>query len=254
MHDTDLSFLSSASNEDLKVLVDYITLDKSGSPRLTESLTGTDEYKRYYPHHLNMMIGSITDELQRFGGNTFANILRGHGVPYRAILTDVCKKMKVNFNKTSSVEVIESCLLQHILIKSLEDMSDADMKTLMDELKIKKTGINKQIMIAAIQLAVRKGGFASYKIAVIVANAVARALFGRGLSLTANAMLTRCIGIFAGPIGWAVTIAWTALDIAGPAYRVTIPAVIQIAYMRVKANTPLQLIEGGLSEHNAGHA
>lgn len=251
MYDADLSFLSSATNEDLKVLVDYITLGKSGSPRLTETLTGTDEYKRNYPYHLDRMTGSITDELQRFGGNTFANILRGHGVPYKTILVDVCKKMKVSFNKNSSVEVIEGCLLQHVLIKTMEEMSDEDMRNLLAELKIKTTGFGKQAMMAAVQSAIRLGGFASYKIAVIVANAVARALLGRGLSFAANAALTRWIGVFAGPIGWAVTIAWTALDIAGPAYRVTIPSVIQIAYMRVKANTPPQLIEAARTEETA---
>ena len=197
------------------------------------------------------MTGSITDELQRFGGNTFANILRGHGVPYRTILVDVCKKMKVSFNKNSSVEVIEGCLLQHVLIKTMEEMSDEDMRNLLAELKIKTTGFGKQAMMAAVQSAIRFGGFASYKIAVIVANAVARALLGRGLSFAANAALTRWIGVFAGPIGWAVTIAWTALDIAGPAYRVTIPSVIQIAYMRVKANTPPQLIEAARTEETA---
>ncbi len=247
MYDPDLSFLSSASNDDLKVLVDYITLDKSGSPRLTESLTGTDEYKRNYPYHLNRMTGSIINELQEFGGNTFANIIRGHGVAYKTILVDACKKMKVSFNKNSSVEVIENCMLQHILLSTLEEMSDDDMRNLMAELKIKTTGFGKQAMMAAVQSAIRLGGFASYKIAVIVANAVARALLGRGLSFAANAALTRWIGVFAGPIGWAITIAWTALDIAGPAYRVTIPSVIQIAYMRVKANTPPKLIENGNS-------
>lgn len=244
MIDYNLSFLSMASQSDLKVLVDYITLDKSGSPRLTESLTCTDEYKKCYPHSLNKMTGSIIDELQRFGGNTFFNIIRGHGVPYRTILCDVCKKMKVNFNKKSSVEVIESCLLQHILLKTMDEMSDADLRNLLAELDIRTTSFSKQAMIAAVQGAIKIGGFASYKIAVIVANSVARALLGRGLSFAANAALTRWIGVFAGPIGWAVTIAWTALDIAGPAYRVTIPAVIQIAYMRVKANTPKVITEG----------
>ena len=242
MYDSDLTFLSSASSLDLKVLVDYITLDKSGSPRLTESLTQTPKYKIYYPDHLELMTESIVDELQRYGGNTFANIIRGHGVSYRSILYGVCKKMKVNFNKNSSVEVIEGCLLQHVLVKTMEDMSDEDMRNLVTELNIKTTSFTKQGMMAAVQFAIKKGGFASYKIAVIVANAVARALLGRGLSFAANAALTRWIGVFAGPIGWAVTIAWTALDIAGPAYRVTIPSVIQIAYMRAKANTPPQLI------------
>ena len=40
------------------------------------------------------------------------------------------------------------------------------------------------------------------------------------------------MAIFAGPIGWLLTVIWTAIDVAGPAYRVTIPCCIQIAYMR----------------------
>ena len=152
--------------------------------------------------------------------------------------------MKVSFNKNSSVETIEMCLLQSVLLKTMEDMSDSDLKNLIEELDIRTTSFTKQAMMAAVQSAIRIGGFTSYKIAVIVANAVARALLGRGLSFAANAALTRWIGVFAGPVGWAVTIAWTALDIAGPAYRVTIPSVIQIAYMRVKANAPKQIGSG----------
>lgn len=40
------------------------------------------------------------------------------------------------------------------------------------------------------------------------------------------------MSILTGPIGWAITAIWTAIDIAGAAYRVTIPAVIQVAYLR----------------------
>lgn len=179
------------------------------------------------------MTDEIIDELQRYGGNTFANILRGgKGVCYREILIDVAKKMKVYFNSKSSVEIIEMNLLQKVFIDALENMTDNDLKEVMRDLDIKTTSIGKQAMIAAIQATIRAGGFASYKIAVIVANAIAKALLGKGLSLAANAALS----IFTGPIGWAVTVIWTAIDIAGPAYRVTIPAVIQIAYMRAKYN------------------
>lgn len=244
MIDKDLAFLSSAGSTDLKVLVDYITLNKSGSPRWTEALTSTKEYKIYYPDRLEKMADSIADELQRFGGNTFANIIRGHGVSYKTLLCDACKKMKVNFNKNSTVETIEMCLLQKILINSMEDMSDAELKDLIDELNIHTTSFTKQAMMAAVQSAIKMGGFASYKVAVIVANAVARTLLGRGLSVAANAALTRWLSVFAGPVGWAVTIAWTIIDIAGPAYRVTIPSVIQIAYMRIKANTPKRITSG----------
>ena len=40
------------------------------------------------------------------------------------------------------------------------------------------------------------------------------------------------MSILTGPIGWSITAAWTLFDIAGTAYRVTIPAVIEVAYLR----------------------
>ncbi len=86
--------------------------------------------------------------------------------------------------------------------------------------------------MAALQLAIRQGGFVSYQIAVIVANSVSKMILGRGLSLFMNATLTKYISIFAGPIGWVITGLWTAIDLAGPAYRVTIPATIYIASLR----------------------
>ena len=59
-------------------------------------------------------------------------------------------------------------------------------------------------------------GLPTYQVAVIVANAVAKALLGHRLKLATNAALTRTMGIFAGPIGWALTGLWTLIDVAGP--------------------------------------
>lgn len=42
------------------------------------------------------------------------------------------------------------------------------------------------------------------------------------------------MAILTGPIGWVITGLLTAIDIAGAAYRVTIPAVINIAALRQK--------------------
>ena len=67
---------------------------------------------------------------------------------------------------------------------------------------------------------------------VIITNAVLKHLIGRGLSFAANASLTKTMAILTGPIGWAITGLWTAADIAGPAYRVTIPAVFEITRLR----------------------
>ena len=235
--DKDLFFLHNADSGDLKVLVDYITKQKDGGTRWTEELTITENYKKYYPNQLQFMAEDIAKELQLFGGNTFMNFLRGEGVSYRELLIDVSDKMHVNYNSNAPVEMIEYNLLQKILIDSLDNMDVEDLKKMIEEMNIPNQGFGKQAMVAALQIAIKRGGFTAYKIAVIVANAVSKALLGRGLALAANAALTRWLSLFAGPIGWSVTAIWTAIDIAGPAYRVTIPSVVQIAYIRIKMNS-----------------
>lgn len=235
IHDKDLLFLKDCKSEDLQILVDYLTTDKDGSTRYTESLTPSEAYQKYYPHDLPKMWEEIVDELQHFGGNTFMNMLRGNGVPYREILCDVASKLKVNFNPKSPVDIIERHILSKLIIASVEKMNDAELKEVIDELGIQNYDYStgRSTMLMALQVAIMQSGFVAYKIAVIVANQIARILLGRGLTFAANATLTRSISIFAGPIGWIITVAWALIDIAGTAYRVTIPAVIQIVYMRM---------------------
>ncbi|AFV42814.1 hypothetical protein SE88_08175 [Helicobacter pylori] len=198
-------------------------------------MTSSTEYQRYgydyakYPRR-------IAEELQRYGGNSFMNFFRDEGVLYKEILCDACDHLKVNYNKKSDTTLIEENMLSSILQKSLEKMSDEEIRELCDELGVKNTNkLGKQALSTAALTLFRMGGFKSYQLALIVANAVIKAIFQRGLSLGANAALTRGLSILTGPIGWIITGVWTAIDIAGPAYRVTIPACILVATLRLKA-------------------
>ncbi len=234
--DNDLKFLANADEDDLKILVDYLIHDKDGDLRLTEELTSNPNYKAN-PDHPSVFWKDIAAELQCYGANTLATMFRGgEGVLYREVLCDVCDKMNVNYNSKSSIDIIEMNLLQKILIDSIENMDDEQMKALISSLDINLNHLTKQAVIAAIQGLILKNGFAPYKLAVIIANAVAKALLGRGVAVAGNAALTKAIAVFAGPIGWALNGLWIAVDIAGPAYRVTVPAVVQVAYMRTKSH------------------
>ncbi len=233
-NDPDLEFLSKCSNEDLGVLVDILTKNKEGNSRFTQELTLNEEYKNNFPNH-SVYWKLIAAELQCFAASTFATWIRGgEGVLYKEALVDVCNRMKVNFNSDADVELIERNLLMKILTDSLDQMDTEAMKELVADLKLNTANLNKQAVAAALQAAVAFGGFAAYRIAVIVANSVAKLVIGRGLAFAANAGIARVLNIFSGPVGWALTAAWTLVDVAGPAYRVTIPAVIQVAYMRAK--------------------
>jgi uncharacterized protein YaaW (UPF0174 family) len=233
--DPDLKFLKKLDSSELDQLVEILIYDQDGNQRLTEELSQSDRYKKYYPNH-NKYWKDIVEELQRFGGNSFANILRfGEGVLYKEILINVCDKLEVNYNKKSSVEKIENNLLMKILEDALEEMSKQERKKLAESIGLENIqSFSAQAMIGIFQAVFRAGGFKSYQLTVIIANAVLKALIGRGLSFGANATLTKTMAILTGPIGWVISSLWTAFDIAGPAYRVTIPAVIEISALRQK--------------------
>lgn len=233
--DADLDFLKDLSSKDLNDLVYCLTHDKDGTVRLTEELTMSEDYKRHHPDH-HKYWQQIAAEIQCFGANTIATMLRGgKGVQYKEVLMDVCDKMKVNYSKEASTLVIEGNLLMKILTDALERMTPEQLKELSETVGLKNTAsVTAQSTAAVFQAVFRAGGFKSYQLTLIIVNAVLKAVIGRGLSFAGNAMLTRTMAILSGPIGWAITSLWTVYDVAGAAYRVTIPAVIQVAVLRQK--------------------
>lgn len=232
--DKDIEFIGELKSEDLNDLVYCLTHDKDGSTRITEELTQNPRYKLHYPNH-NLYWTVIACEIQCFGANSIATLLRGgEGVPYREVLTDVCDRLGVNYNKKASVEIIEENLLMKIVTDAVGKMTDDEIKELAESVGFSKVSASKEFLLGAFQAVFKAGGFKSYQLTAIVVNAVLRALIGRGLSFAATGTMMRAISVMTGPIGWAVTGAWTVLDIASPAYRVTVPAVIQVAFLRKK--------------------
>ena len=226
-YDKDLNpVLEKANDDDLLPLVDYMI------GKLSNAID-TDERYKANPKKPTEYVDLLADEIRLFGGNTFANLVRGEGVSYKEVVCDVADKLKVSYNKSSTIERIETLIIQKIFEDSLEKMSDEEKASVMKELGIKDIPVGASATII-MQAIIKMGGFASYKIAVIVANAIAKFLLGRGLSLAANAALTKALSVFAGPIGWVVSGVWMALDIAGPSYKVTIPCVVHVAMLRLK--------------------
>jgi uncharacterized protein YaaW (UPF0174 family) len=67
-----------------------------------------------------------------------------------------------------------------------------------------------------------------------VITSLAEILLGRSITMMGLGTIGRYIGVATGPIGWALLAGWTISDIASPAYRVMIPAVMMIATMRIR--------------------
>jgi uncharacterized protein YaaW (UPF0174 family) len=229
------SVLENASQDDLAILVDIITDNGQGRVSLDDEvmkqLISAKNAGNMQQKHLLTLAG----EIQLFGGNSIVSLFRGSGVEYREIVCDVADHLGANFKDTQDIAQIEGAILMKVVEKSLEKMTEEEKKKFFDQFGINYTVAAGPAAMAALQLAIKAGGFASFQIAVTVANAVAKAVIGRGLALGGNVALTRTIGVFAGPIGWAITAIWSAFDLAAPAYRVTVPCAIQLASMRQKA-------------------
>lgn len=177
----------------------------------------------------------IAEQLRKTGSNDIATLFRGSGVEYDEIVVDVGEKLKVNaVKKGKSVADNESAILVKLFEDALDQMTEEEKRALFQSMGIKGYDIPLASTGTFIfqQLLAHYGGFATYRVSLIVANMVARALLGSGLTFATNAALTRTIGAMLGPIGWIATGVWLAVDIAGPAFRKTVPAVVHIAMLR----------------------
>ena len=204
--------------------------------KMTETLSIQDDYKKHYPDHTKYP-HLIANEIRDFGGNSIANVFRGSGPPYSEIVCDVAKAIKAPYNRGNTIEDNEASILATILWKAFNRMSEKEQAELLDQVGRANRAALSGASIGAFQALFNAGGFASYKLMLIVVNAIVKGAIGRGLPLVANAALARVMGIAAGPVGWALTSLLTAIQIAGPSYKVTIPSVAYIAMLRKSQET-----------------
>jgi small GTP-binding protein len=177
----------------------------------------------------------IANYLREMGSNDFATIIRDGPVEYAEVVVDVAQKLGANeVREDKSVEENESILLRKLFAEALDKMSTEEKRQLFSSMGISgaEIPVGSAGMLIVQLLLKNFGGFATYRISLIVANMVARAVLGRGLAFATNAALMRVLGLAIGPIGWIASSLWLLIDLAGPAYRKTVPAVVHVAMLR----------------------
>lgn len=121
--------------------------------------------------------------------------------------------------------MLEQYLLQKFLIMSVDKMSEEDVFHLSG--KLTKESLKRHIsyLTAGSPLFIKL-------ITMLVANMAQKYGLKQAAVWSTKFASARLFTVFAGPIGWVLSGLWTAFDIAGPAYRVTVPCTITIAYLR----------------------
>lgn len=231
--DKDLRFLSSCENEDLRVLCDILTHDRLGNIRITEQLTSTDEYNRNYPEDMLFLVPQISNELLKYGSNTLATFWHNEPDSYETVLRRVCKQMDVRTMEQDSVAKMERNLLTTLCQDTLNKMSERELRLLANENGIPDKTLTRQALTAALLMAIRTSRAVLTRIAARVIQYIVEIITVRGVATAGIETATRAVSSALGPIGWIALGAWTVYDISSPAYRVCVPAVLQVAYMRL---------------------
>lgn len=222
---TSLNFLKECTNSELDPLVKILTDDPNSD------LLISNVYKEHKPNH-QKYINKIIDDYETYGGNTIANIFRGNGVGYKEILDDICNKMKVNVVKGASLGVMELALATKITEDAIDKMTPEERMEFAKGIDPKMTNFTKHAVTIAARMAIKEAGFVAYQLLTSLIYTIGTTVLGKTVPWVVYQTSTKWLGTFAGPVGLAVMGAWTVVDIAGPAYRITTPATIYISALR----------------------
>jgi uncharacterized protein YaaW (UPF0174 family) len=200
--------LSSASSDDLEVLADLITDNGKGRIALDSSIK-IIILNRKAKGNLQSIPDVLEKEIRAFGSNSLASLFRD-SVDYPELASDVAKKLDGKPTATDDIFAIEDIVIRQAVQKYIGEAASTE-------------GLN--------------GAALTNYIAQVVSTLAAAAGTAAGFVATggaagiAGAIGGRLVALVAAPIAIGVAGA-TIYQSTSPAFRITVPAVLQVAKIR----------------------
>lgn len=234
MYDENLTpLLESCSNEELDPLVNFLLEPRS-------SLLAKDpDYLRLNPDH-GRYLGAIVKEIRLFGGHTIKDRVVGSpGRAWRAIVRDALLELGVKAPPLALREM-EHTVVKLALDSEFDNLDKAAQDKLLDGFyrgSLFRSGLSQRTVlddfISRAEGNVATPELETEKVKRVLGQKavgfVKKTIKGKAVSTGLKLVLRGA----AAPIGVGLT-AW---DLLGPAYRVTIPIICYIAYLRHKHGT-----------------
>lgn len=218
--------LLNADKGDIDLLIDYVTNTGKLGFSMSDSVKAVLLDAKVHDVPDNETMRLLVRELQHFGGNTFVNLFRRNGVNYSEIVDDVASHLKMKVPADASVEEKEALIIDCVFTSSWKKMSNDERRQI-----LRGMGISASVSL----------DIPVWQKAALVANGLAQTTAGKVLPLIAGLGIGRVLGVLTGPVGLAITGLYTAYDISNPAFRVTLPCVVQIAWIRLKNSRQFRL-------------
>jgi uncharacterized protein YaaW (UPF0174 family) len=194
----------------------------------------------YERHEVEPSKGSnaLVDEIRLDGSNTFASIFRGwEGVDYGEVVGDVAKQLGLTPGGRGARD-LEVGILEIIIQKYLENAAPEERENITKILEQAGGDFNRRgadfakaaFRVGTLALLIRRVGA---KVVGQIVRKIMLRIAGRQAAKEAGKRVAQLAGM-AIPVLDAVMIVWTVVDIAGPAFRKTVPTAIEIALLRLE--------------------
>jgi uncharacterized protein YaaW (UPF0174 family) len=246
------ALLERADEKELSVLADLITDKGKGRLMLDKNLKDLIiSFQK--KNKLCELSDTLVKEICAFGSHSAMNVFRsGEGAEYSTILKDVVKILGAESKEETDVYSLERGVLAALILKAVKDKVDDE---LFKDLKCKDRTSNALIAESIHKTSKGKREHLVETILDVFDAELVRKLVER--VLTEKYILMLCSGIGAvtnvgasgagimttaklaggivarfNPLVAAVSGAASALSLSGPAFRIVIPAVVQIALIR----------------------
>ncbi|WP_273430566.1 hypothetical protein [Chitinibacter tainanensis] len=227
--------LRNASEEELAKIADLITDSGKGRASLDDKVKNqiytAQHFKRLAP-----IVDILEREIRRFGSNSVATFFGSELISYPEMVVDVAKKIGAKFYKDDCVSKIEFAILELMLGAALKGKTSTEIKEMLrqsgcnvsDEIGKSLSGVTNTKVI--LDTVVKFLG--PYQLSRIMAASVTPTVFTASTITATTAFGVVRAPAMLNPIGLALGVVWGAYGLSGPAYRVTIPVVTTVAYIR----------------------
>jgi uncharacterized protein YaaW (UPF0174 family) len=172
----------------------------------------------------------IAKELQEMGGNSVANLCRGHGVSYKELAFDAAKKVGAKVKYSNTINEIEWALLETLIKNAEEKMSREDKQKFYKE--IEEKGFAKGFTFKDGLIPVLT--YSPYSYMLVIKFIFPYILRSLGLETAAIFLGSRALTASVPVIGWGLAAGSVLYTLAGTAYTVTIPCTAYIGGIRAR--------------------
>ncbi len=228
-----LHLLSAADPADVSVLVDLLTDTGKGRLAMASEVSGALESAKAKGRFSEGVLRLLIRELQHYGGNSVVNLFRRNGVPYGEIVSDVLAHLGGTAEKNESVESLETKVLDILLTEAWSKMSAEEQANFARRFEGPAGVIAGSY--AGLLAAIRRGGASSIKAMLMSTGPLGQLLTRGPTAVAAGFTASRIASLMLGPVSVAALAgAAGGQTLAGEAYRITVPCVVQIACIRQK--------------------